>query len=373
MDIRIEQRALSKLLARTVPATAAKSPMAMLTHVLLTADKNGQVTVKGTDLTLSLTAADQAEVKTPGALAVSARQLSDIVRLLKPGELRLVAKSGRLEIVAGKSRSKVPYLEPDDFPKIPEPAPAAARLRMPSRELARMLGQTMYARSHDEGRAFLACVRLEQSANAVRCVAMDSKRLALASSTLERADDWGGEQINARALDSVKSLCEAFDEEPVAVSTHGGLDGYMHFEWPGVTLAAKSAGSNFISYAKLLPPTFSRVASAGREEALDALKRVALVAGKVDWKATCALTNGKLTISCQSGSEEIVEELDVDFAGKSLEFGMNAQCLIDALKTMTDDSVLIQLNGVKDPLVIVGEHDKACTALIVPMLLGGAA
>jgi DNA polymerase-3 subunit beta len=367
MDLRIEQRALSKLLARTVPACAAKSPMTALTHVLLRAEKNGVVTAMGTDLVLSVTAADQAEVKKPGAVTVPARQLSDVVRLFKPGELSLTAKDGRLEIKAGKSKHKVPCGDAADFPSIPTPVETAPRLKLPSRELARLLAQTMYARSHDESRAFLACVRLEQAGKATRCVAMDSKRLALASSKPDEAapGDWGGEQINARALDSIKNLCEAFDEDVVSVSTHGGLEGYMHFEWPGVLLSSKSAGSNFVPYQKLLPAEYKRVAAVGREDAIEALKRAALVADKGEGKVRCELSIGTFAISCQVDSGEALEELEAEYAGDGMVFGINAQCFIEALKTMPDDTVLLQLNGPKDPLVIVGEHDASCTALIM--------
>jgi DNA polymerase-3 subunit beta len=367
MELKIEQRTLSKLLSRTVPACAAKSPMAALTHVLMRAEKSGEIVAMGTDLVLSVTATDQCEVKKPGALTVSARQLSDVVRLLKPGELTLSAKDGRLEVKAGKSKHKVPCASAEDFPKIPTPVASASRLRLPSRELARLLAQTMYARSHDENRAFLACVRLEQAGKTTRCVAMDSKRLALASGQPDdaAAGDWGGEQINARALDSIKNLCESFDEDIVSVSTHGGLEGYMHFEWPGVLLSSKSAGSNFIPYQKLIPAEYKRVAAVGREDAIEALKRAALIADKAEGKVRCELNSGTFAISCQAGSGEALEELEADYAGDAMVFGINAACFIDALKTMPDDTVLLQLNGPKDPLVIVGEHDSSCTALIM--------
>lgn len=364
MELKIEQKALSKMLARAVPATAAKSPMPMLTCVLLRAEKNGTVTLQGTDLVLSVTVIDQAIVKTPGALTVGAKQLFEVVRLLKPGEVTLVAKDGRLEVRAGKSRTKVPYTDADDFPKVPAPVPSAPRLTMPTRDLGRLLGQTAYARSTDENRAFLACVRLEHSAGVTKCVAMDSKRLALASASNDSPGDWA-DQINARALDALKALCSEFADDAIAVSTHGGLDGYMHFELPGVMVSAKSAGSNFIPYGKLMPAEFKRVASVVREDAIEALKRAALVAEKDSGKVRCELASGLLTLSAAVESGEAHEEVEADYAGDAFVWGINAQCFIEALKVLTDDVVLLQTNGPKDPLVIVGEQDASALALIM--------
>lgn len=368
MELKIEQKALAKLLARAAPACAAKSPMAALTHVLLRAEKNGQVTVQGTDLVLSVTAVDQAAVNTPGAVTVPARQLTEVVRSLSPSEVSLAtSKDGsRLEVKSGKSRFKVPCTGAGDYPAVPEPHAESPRLRVPSRDLARLLEQTMYARSNDESRAFIACVRIEQSAGVVKCVALDSKRLALASTKLERADDWGADHINARALSDVKKLCEEFGAEPVSISEWGKLNGFLHFEWPGVTLSAKSAGSNFIPYQNLFPTNFQKVAGLGREDTIESLKRAALVGDSKECIVRCELKSGAFSITNVTAEKgEALEELEAEYQGEPMVFGINAMCFIEALRTMTDDTVLMQLNGPKDPLVLVGQHDDSCTALIL--------
>jgi DNA polymerase-3 subunit beta len=378
MELSIEKKDLAKVLSRAVPACAPKSPMTILTHVKLSAEKNGTVTAFGTDLTLSVTAATTGEVKKPGVCCVSARQFSDIVRALPLGvAIKLAVKDNRLEIKSGKSHFKVPCLSADDYPVIPQPEKAAPRLRVQSGLLAKLISGAAYAReSADESRAFIACVRVEHSAGALKCVATDSKRLAFASAKVERDGDWGADHIHARAISDVKKLCEELADCPVDLSVNGGLEGYMHFEWDGVTLSSKSAGSNFVPYQNLMQPydggkkvdVAPRTAAIGREELIEALKRVSLVAAERGASVRCELLPaGSIFISSETASKgAAVEEVALDsFEGDGLVFGVNPQFFVEALQTFADDTVLLKMGGVRDPMLIVGAADESASMAVL--------
>lgn len=372
MELKIEKKDLVAILARAVPAAAVKSPMAMLTCVLLSAEPNGRVTASGTDLVVGVIAETTAVVKTPGAVAVNARGILDIAKNLPFGEVTLAVAKDRLEVKMGKSRFKVPFAPAAEYPALPLPSADAARLSVSSKELGRMLKQSMYARSEgDESRAFIACVRVEHSAGVVQCIATDSNRLALSVGHGECPTDWA-DQINHKALGPLKDLCGHFGDEPVAISTRGGLEGYVHFQWHGVTLSAKSAGSNFIPWRKLVEAGEQGTLSAEcvREELIECIKRASLVLDNKDEGLRFEVADGQLTISSETSAKGSAhEQMDVDYAGKPFVFGMRAAFMLEALSELREDVVRVRLNAANKPVLIEGviEGDARPESLAVLM------
>lgn len=370
MEIRIETRVLNRLVARCAPATSSKSPMSMLKHLLFTAEQDGSLKCVGTDLILSVTASAQCEVAKPGAFAVLAREFSEIVRRLPGSEVLLAIKDGKLEVRSGKSRFKLPCADADDYPNIPAPVPEApgnARLRIASLELSRLLQQTSYARAaDDDSRAFIACVRLEHAGGVATCVATDSARMGLATAKVD-GPDWGHDHIHSRAIADVRRLCEEFGEESVAISSHGGLEGWLFFEWSSVTLTARNAGTNFVPYQKFVPTTFERVAEVGRQELIDAIRRVALASDSKIGAVECVLSSEGLTVKADSSDKgSAVDEISVDYAAEEFRFGVRAGLMVEALSSITDDRVLLKTNGERDPIVVTGSSNEAeCLALVM--------
>ena len=71
MDLTIQQGDLAFAAGRALGSVSAKSPLPLLSCLLLDADKTG-LTVTGTDLDVTTSAHVPCEVKTPGRVAVGA-------------------------------------------------------------------------------------------------------------------------------------------------------------------------------------------------------------------------------------------------------------------------------------------------------------
>jgi DNA polymerase-3 subunit beta len=369
MELKIEARVLNRLVARCAPATADKSPMSMLRHLLFVADASGQLRCVGTDLILSVVTTAQCEVSKPGSFAVLAREFAERVKRLPGPDVSMSTKGGQLEIRSGKTRFKLPYAEAEDYPQIPSPVADAKRLRIQSRELSRLLQQTAYARSTDESRAHIACVRLEHAAGVATAVATDGTRLAISTAKVE-GDDWGHNHFHSRAVVSVQRLCEEFGDETVAVSAHGGLEGHLFLEWPTVTLIARDAGTNFVPWQKIAPTSFERVAELDRHLFVEAIRRVALASDGKQGAIRVELSAETVTLSAASDDRgEAFDEVAADYSGDEAWFGVRASLMVDALSSMIDDRVLMKMNDELGPILITGSTDSSCVAVVMPYRL----
>jgi DNA polymerase-3 subunit beta len=368
MDLKISKQALVKLLSHAVPATAPKSPMAMLSHVLIEAKADGTITARGTDLVLAATSSAQCEVTTPGSLALVARTLQDTAKKLPAGDVRLVLTkdASRLEVKAGKSSFKLPFVAGDDFPKLPSSSGSTSRLVLQSNVLAQLIQQTAYARLFGDDRPNIACVHLEANRSGVTAAATDGNRLAAASNAfIENENAWQDVSIGGRCLADIARVASDMTE-PVTLTASGG---YVHFEWPTVMLSAKTTGEPFVPWRKVsegalkdaIACTISRAALS------DAISRTMVVSDDKTQNVVMTFTAGLIVLTNEStGKGSAREEVECDSTADYVT-KFNAQFLIDALAVITDDDVKWSCGDNLTPATISGATDASAFAVVMPM------
>src|SRR5258705_260323 len=103
MKIKIKKSDLLNLIGKTQNIVEKRNTMPILVNILLEAQKS-QLKVFATNLEVSLTDQVEAEIQTPGKVAISAKSLFDIIKELPEGEVQLVKQENNwLKITHGKS------------------------------------------------------------------------------------------------------------------------------------------------------------------------------------------------------------------------------------------------------------------------------
>src|SRR3989454_3762324 len=103
MELTIEQSDLAFAVGRALGSVSAKSPLPLLSCILLEADKSG-LRVTGTDLDVTTSAFVPCSVKTQGKAAVSARHFHDVVRKLSKGPLSIAISDHQCEVRYGDGK-----------------------------------------------------------------------------------------------------------------------------------------------------------------------------------------------------------------------------------------------------------------------------
>jgi DNA polymerase-3 subunit beta len=160
--------------ARLLPARA---PDPVLSGVLLTADTTG-VTVAGTDAERTVALRRPALVHTEGTVLVPGRPLADTLRALDVPEVRLVVEGARLAVRTPRGRFALPILDIDLHPGVPAPPEVAGRAA--GRPLLRAFAAVAGAASRDDALPLFTGVRVRSVGAALRLVATDRYRLAVA-------------------------------------------------------------------------------------------------------------------------------------------------------------------------------------------------
>src|SRR5512134_507685 len=222
MELSIQQGDLAYAVGKAFASVSAKSPMPLLSCLLVEADTSG-LRVTGSDLDVTTAVTVPCTVTAVGKVAVSARHFNEVVRKMPRGPLQVAIAGEQCEVRYGdgKGWSRFPIQDASDFPRIPE-LKAENQATLEGDALARLIARSSYAASTDATRPNLSGVFVQAGEKQVTFVATDGHRLARAA----RKGAYGGLGkdgviIPSRALAAVSRTAEEATG-PVAIEIAAG-------------------------------------------------------------------------------------------------------------------------------------------------------
>jgi DNA polymerase-3 subunit beta len=342
--------------------------MPALTHVLLRADGQ-QLRLAATDLDLAMEDSLTVSVTTPGAIAVSAKHLFEVVKALPAsGDITLtLGDQNRVEVKAHKAQFKLVGVGAGEFPAI---AAVSARehVDVPARELARMIDSTIFCVSTDDARYNLTGVYWEAAngGKTLRFVATDGHRLAI----IEREMGPLGFKpviVPKKALIELKRLLGGNPAEDLVVKC-GFSDNHAVFTVGGVTLSSRLIEGQFPDYEQVIPKSSPNVVRVAKAELAEALKRVSLMSPDKSFGIRFTAKSGGVRIESQNPTlGEAQQEVDVEYDGPEVTIGFNAHYLLDILSQVTEGGVRIELSDHLSPALVRPIEARDFAGVVMPM------
>ncbi len=381
MELTIQQGDLAFGVGRALGSVSSKSPLPLLSCVLLEADKSG-LRVTGTDLDVTTSVLLPCTLKTPGKAAVSARHFHDVIRKLSKGPLTLTLNDHQCEIRYGdgKGWSRFPIQDPADFPRIPE-LKADASLSLEGEVLARLIARTGYAASTEETRPQLNGVLLQGTDTGVTFVSTDGHRLARATrkgAFTGLAKD--GVILPTRALQAVSRTAEDATS-PVSIEVAGGKNQAGFSAQVGeyrVQILTRLLEGPYPNYEQVIPKDNPRTMTCRRMDLIEAVDIVASHADNVTRQVRFSVRKDGLGVSSATELGAGEHQIEASYAGEDLELGYNATYLMDILRSIPTEQVQFRLKtslsaGIVEPVGALGQADEELLCLIMPLRLPDAA
>ncbi len=337
----------------------------ILSNVLI--EKQGDaLTLLATDIEIQITT-HQGQNDGSGevtAITVSARKLQDILRALPDGEISLLLDDKRLTLKAGKSRYNLQTLPAADYPRMQLNSGESITLRMAQKDFRRQLAQVAYAMAAQDIRYYLNGLLMQVLGSELRLVATDGHRLALSSNTLEQ--DYARTEVilpRKTVLELTRQLADS--DEPLEITITGNQ---AAFRFGPIELITKLIDGKFPDYDRVIPQGNPRLVIAHRASLLAALQRAAILTNEKFRGLRVVLESGLLrVISSNTEQEEAQEEMEVSYAGESLELGFNVTYLLDLLNNVSTDTVEIHLNEPMSSALFTLPGNEQFKAVVMPM------
>ncbi|MCP9927100.1 DNA polymerase III subunit beta [Cyanobium sp. CH-040] len=378
MKLVCSQSELSASLQLVSRAVAARPTHPVLANVLLTADAGtGRLSLTGFDLSLGIQTSLSAEVEASGAITLPARLFGEIVsRLAADSPIGLHCPEGgeQVELTSLSGSYQMRGLPAEDFPDLPL-VQTGQPIRLEVEALVKGLRGTLFASSGDEAKQLLTGVHLRLEDDALECAATDGHRLAVlrlvqGGETPPAAAD--GEPfavtVPARSLRELERLLSGRQSsEPLSLFCERGQ---VVFLWADQVLTSRSLDGTYPSYRQLIPESFSRSISVDRRALVAALERVAVLADQHNNVVKLSTMAGSGQLQVQADAQDVgrgSEAVAAGIEGEPIQIAFNVRYLLDGLKVMAADQVVLQCNAPTTPAVLRPLDESDFTYLVMPV------
>jgi DNA polymerase III subunit beta len=365
LKISVSREELTRHLGVVSRAASTRTTVQVLAGVLLRASA-GHLELAATDMEISLRSSLEAEVESGGAVVVPSKLLADLVRLLPADDVSIEHRSGEgvVEIVSGAATYRLHTYNAEDFPRLPETS-GVELMSVDADAVLETAGRVSRAASRDESRPVLTGILVRFEGEKLVMAATDSYRLAVK----ETAMGSGGPELDAivpaRALGELTRIAQGADGLEIGV-----LENQVVFTTDGVLLTTRRIEGQFPNYRQLLPESFEHELALPREELLDVVRRVSVMAQR-NAPIRLRFAEGELTVSAQTQDVgEARESMPAPYAGEPLEIGFNPDFFRDGIESVEGDDARLKLISSLRPAVVQGEGDDL-SYLITPIRLAG--
>ncbi len=346
---------------------STRSAIQTLAGVLIRLEE-GRAELHATDTDLGIRASLDAQIEVAGSVVVPGRLLLDVARSLPQDSVSVEYRASKqdVEVISGPASFHLRTLPLEDFPKLPQPHPAAA-LSVPAAAFVETVGRVARSASRDETRPHLTGVLVTGEDDLLRMVATDSYRLSVKETKLEQTLAGKLEaNVPARTLQELSRIAAANGAETIDVTA---LENQVVFSVGNVVLSSRLVDGRFPNYQQLLPESYEHELRVERSELLDVVRRISLLAQK-NAPLRLAFTEGALEISAQTPDVgEARESLPVSFKGEPLEIGFNPEFFRDGLESAETDELVLKLISPLRPGLIQSGDDGGFIYLVMPIRL----
>jgi DNA polymerase-3 subunit beta len=198
-------------------------------------------------------------------------------------------------------------------------------------------------------------------------VATDSYRLAVRE-LVATADGEAKAIVPERAIAEAGRAAATDEKGVVEVLVD---ESQVSFRAGGLTLTSRLIEGEFPNYRQLLPEGHESRLTVSRQQLLDAVKRVGLLARDT---TPVRMEFNALGVKLSSSSPDLgaaVETVEARYEGEDLTVAFNPQYLLDGLNVTVGESIRLDVRDGLKPGVLHGEGDEF-TYLVMPVRLPAA-
>jgi len=371
MKFEIPTQELNYLINKMQNVVSMKPTTPILANFLLEARSN-ELVLTATDLNVSVRCNTEINVSEEGATTLPARRFAQLVRELPAANVEISTNALETTTVAsGTSLFKINGMKTEGYPQWPD-LMGSRSIKIPQKELKRLLSCTAFAVSKDDTRYVLTGVLMHIGNGQATFLGTDGRRLARAHCKIETGPEEECQAvIPIKAVDEIiKSLLEEGDAiisllpDKVAVCINQTI------------LVAKLLTGDYPDFVRLIPEHSPIQLVLHKEELTSLLRQVSLFTTDQTHAARFIFEKGELKL--EANTHEFGEGsvgMPVNYQGSKLEICFNPGYFLDILRHCKEEVVTLNLIDCFNPGIVTdGEPVQSLLEatplfLIMPMRL----
>ncbi len=381
MEIICNQNELNNAIQLVTKAVASRPTHPVLANILLTADQGtNKISLTGFDLNLGIQTSFDGTVKDSGAITIPSKLLSEIVNKLPsetPVSIEVEEDLDNILIKSDRGSFNIKGITSEEYPSLPF-VESGTSLNIDPSSFLKALKFTIFASSNDDSKQLLTGVNFTFKQNHLESASTDGHRLAVAligkeedlenKNNLPSDDDDLSVTIPTRSLREIEKLVSLRSSENSIKLFYD--KGQVVFISSNQIITTRTLEGTYPNYAQLIPDNFSKILNFNTKKLVDALERIAVLADQQSSVVKIKLDNTDLA-SISAEAQDIGnanESIPVTYSGEHFDIAFNVRYLLEGLKVINSENVLLKCNLATTPAVFVPEDNfNSFTYLVMPV------
>ena len=369
MKFSCNQQTLTKALNIVSKAVTIRTTIPILKGILLNVDDNGILTMSASDLDLSIEKKIKVDNSTSGSIVVLSKLFGDIIRKLPDETITIEENDGKVNIKCSNSEFNIIGLSSDEFPNINPNEENEEKILFNKELLKDMIKKTAFSASIDENKGVITGVLIEMEENSLNMIAVDGFRMAITKEAMknkEREDII----ISAKILNEISRIISESEDSTEDIELLLN-DKKAVFSMEDTKVILRLLEGKFMDYKRILPSESSCKVVLNKNDFMSSVERASLLAkvGKNNL-VKLDIKDNIIEITSKSDEGNVKENVIVSKEGDDVVIGFNSKYLIDALKVIDDENIVILFNNSVSPCLIKPVSGDSFEYLILPVRLG---
>lgn len=363
MKFSFDRDAMIKEVAIAQEIITNKSPISILSNVLLIAENN-TLTMKASDTSVNFITKIPVDITEEGRTTIYCDNFMKILSSSPSGEIEFDQQDIKVTIkpVAKKVKFKLNSIASDKFADIPQ-AVDVPFFEVPAKELKEMIQQTIFSVSEDQNRYFMTGVYFTKKENKIVMVSTDARRLSYCEKEFGDGIDFASAIVPTKILRCI--LKNASDEGNIQLAV---VDKLIFVKFGNYEFSSKLLDGQFPNYQKVIPENQTNYFQVNKSDLESALKRIDIMIDKKVCRIIFKIAPGSLTItSPESELGTADEEIPCRYDGEEITIALNSRYVNEPLKNINAENIIFEFGEVMKAVTIKPEGEADFFHIVMPM------
>lgn len=344
-------------------AVSAKNTLPILQGIRLRTEGD-KLWFEATDLEIGIRCQITVDVIEEGQVVIPAKLFSEIVRRLPDTEIKIESQDSNINIYYNNSDFAINGFDPEEYPELTD-ITSSDTIEIPASIFKTMIRQTIIACAVEETRPVFTGILLQIEGENINLVSTDTHRLAFSQSVIPGNQKEFKGIIPAKTMQEINRLLQ--DDDILYINYSNSR---IILKFGTVQIMTRLIDGQFPNYKQVIPQSCNTKLLINAQKFLDTVERASLLSRDNYLKTNTVklnIENSSINVNQHSETGKINERIDVEQDGEDVTIAFNAKYIIDVLKVVDTENILMESSGAFSPSVFRPENNDNYLCLVLPL------
>lgn len=357
MKLEFNKDSLINALATVSRAIPSRTTNPILECVLFDASDE-EIKLTANDTEFGIETKVEGTIAEKGKVALNARLITEIIRKLEGGEMPVTIQTKEnflTTISCDHARFDIPGRDGEEFSYLPD-IEKNNYICLSQFTLKEAVKNTIFAAALNDTNKMMGGEYVEVNGDSVRFVALDGHRIAIRNFKMK--ENYGSAKVivPGKTMSEIGKIMTDDNEKDVLIYFS---ENHILFEFEKTIVISRLIDGEYFKINHMLSKDYETKISVNRIKFLNSIDRATVLIRESDHKPIVLDIEDKgIRLKVKSSTGDMGENVYCEKSGNHLTIAFNPKFLLDALRSIDDETVSLYMTNAKAPCYIRDEQES---------------